>query len=188
MSRAKPDSGTGAGGAQGPPALRRDAEGRVEPSSLASVIQWFLDYDERVAVVRFPAVEALFQWRQQEELGGRGGEEPLGFNRAEDRLAVGVMQALVVHDTEAGLHGWIKELLGALEDARGTNEAISEAYGLKPSEAVSVVTEAEKIPSRRERDIYLNCCWLETLCTAEARVLGWAYQGLYGRAFHPENF
>jgi hypothetical protein len=184
MSQAKPDSG--AGGTQGPPVLRRDAEGRVEPSSLAGVIQWFLDYDERVAVVRFPAVEALFQWRQQEEQ--KGPEEPVGFNRAEDRLAVGVMQALVVHDTEAGLHGWIKELLGALEDARQTNEAIAEAYGLKPSEEASVVTEAEKIPSRRERDIYLNCCWLETLCTAEARVLGWAYQGLYGRAFHPENF
>ncbi|HWS85489.1 MAG TPA: hypothetical protein VN282_00735 [Pyrinomonadaceae bacterium] len=171
---------------QGPPLMRRDARGRVEPASLAAVIQWFLDYDERVAVVRFPAVEALFQWRQAEELKGR--EDSFGFNRAEDRLAVGVMQALVEHDTEPGLHGWIRELLAALEDARQTNESIAEAYGLKPSEDSSVVHEAEKIPSRRERDIYLNCCWLETLCTAEARVLGWAYHGLYGRAFHPDNF
>jgi hypothetical protein len=171
---------------QGPPAVRRDARGRVEPASLAAVIQWFLDYDERVAVVRFPAVEALFQWRQAEELRSR--EEPVGFNRAEDRLAVGVMQALVEHDDERALHTWIKELLSALEDARQTNESIAEAYGLKPSEETSVVEEAEKVPSRRERDIYLNCCWLETLCTAEARVLGWAYRGLYGRAFHPDNF
>jgi hypothetical protein len=171
---------------QGPPPLRRDARGRVEPSSLAAVIQWFLDYDERVAVVRFPAVEALFQWRQAGEPGGR--EDSVGFNRAEDRLAVGVMQALVEHDSEPALHAWIKELLAALEDARQTNEAIAEAYGLNPSEDSSVVHEAEKIPSRRERDIYLSCCWLETLCTAEARVLGWAYQGLHGRAFHPENF
>jgi hypothetical protein len=184
MSKTEPKAGTN--GTQAPPAFRRDAQGRVEPASLAAVIQWFLDYDERVAVVRFPAVEALFQWRQQEE--PKGSEEPFGFNRAEDRLAIGVMQALVEHDTEAELHDWIKELLAALEDARQTNESIAEAYGLKPSEDASVVTEAEKIPSRRERDIYLNCCWLETLCTAEARVLGWAYQGLYGRAFHPENF
>ena len=170
----------------GPPRLARDAAGRVEPRALAGLIQWFLDYDERVAVVRFPAVEALFQWRQQGE--PKGGGDSVGFGRAEDRLAVGVMQALVEHDTEPGLHGWIKELLAALEDARQTNESIAEAYGLKPSEDSSVVHEAEKIPSRRERDIYLNCCWLETLCTAEARVLGWAYRGLYGRAFHPDNF
>ncbi|HEX8351530.1 MAG TPA: hypothetical protein VF611_01295 [Pyrinomonadaceae bacterium] len=177
------------GGAQGPPTLRRDAEGRVEPASLAGVIQWFLDYDERVAVVRFPAVESLFQWRQrQESLESKSGAEAVGFNRAEDRLAVGVMQALVEHDTEGALHAWIKELLAALDDAQKTNEAIAEAYGLKPSEESSVVSEAEKIPSRRERDVYLNCCWLETLCTAEARVLGWAYQGLYGRAFRPDNF
>ena len=184
MSKSKSEAAAGA--TEGPPVMRRDAQGRVEPASLAAVIQWFLDYDQRVAVVRFPAVEALFQWRQQEELKGSG--DPLGFNRAEDRLAVGVMQALVEHDTESALHGWIKELLSALEDARQTNESIAEAYGLKPSEDSSVVREAEKIPSRRERDIYLNCCWLETLCTAEARVLGWAYQGLYGRAFHPDNF
>ncbi len=186
MSKTLADAAAG-GGAQGPPALRRDARGRIEPASLASVIQWFLDYDERVAVVRFPAVESLFQWRQQQE-GPKAGGDALGFNRAEDRLAVGVMQALIEHDTESALHTWIKELLAALEDARGTNEAIAEAYGLKPSEESSVVSEAEKSPSRRERDVYLNCCWLETLCTAEARVLGWAYQGLYGRAFHPNNF
>ncbi len=187
MSQTRPDSAGGARGTQGPPPLRRDAEGRVEPSSLAAVIQWFLDYDERVAVVRFPAVEALFQWRQQEELKGRG-DEAVAFRLAEDRLAVGVMQALVEHDTEVELHGWIKQLLSALDDASKTNGAIAEAYGLEPSEESGVVEEAGKIPSRREREVYLNCCWLETLCTAEARVLGWAYQGLYGRPFHPDNF
>src|SRR5215204_19378 len=114
MSETKADGA--AGGSQGPPTLRRDAQGRIEPASLAAVIQWFLDYDERVAVVRFPAVEALFQWRQQGE--SREGDDSFGFSRAEDRLAVGVMQALIEHDTEGALHGWIKELLAALEDAR----------------------------------------------------------------------
>jgi hypothetical protein len=184
--KAVADTDAAANGAQGPPALRRDAGGRVEPKALAALIQWFLDYDERVAVVRFPVVEALFQWRQQETL--KEQPDAVAFNSAEDRLAVGVMQALVAHDTERELHAWIKELLGALDDATKTNEAVADAYGLKPDENSSVVAEAEKIPSRRERDIYLTCCWLETLCTAEVRVLGWAYRELYGRAFHPDNF
>ncbi len=174
-----------AGATGGPPPVRRDAGGRVEPASLAAVIQWFLDYDERVAVVRFPAVEALFQWKQRGD--SEGDASAVAFNRAEDRLAVGVMQALVEHDTERALHAWIGELLGALDDATKTTEAVAEAYGLRP-DASSVINEAEKIPARRERDIYLTCCWLETLCTAEVRVLGWAYRELYGRPFHPNNF
>src|SRR5256714_82124 len=186
MSNAETKGTAGRDGFHQPPALRRDARGRIEPASLADLIQWFLDYDERVAVVRFTAVEALFQWKQQETL--KGNPEAYAFSRAEDRLAVGVMQALVEHDTEDELHGWIKELLAAIDDASKTTEAIADSYGLTPSEDSSVVSEAEKIPSRREREIYLNCCWLETRCTAEARVLGWAYMGLYGRPFHPDNF
>src|ERR1044071_1291004 len=138
MSKSKSEA-AGAGA----PLMRRDARSLAEPGTLAAIIQWFLDYDERVAVVRFPAVEALFQWRQAEELKGR--EDSFGFNRAEGRLAVGVMQALVEHDDERALHGWIKELLAALEDARQTNESIAEADGLKPPEDSSVVHEAGKI-------------------------------------------
>ena len=85
-----------------PPALLRDAEGRVVPSTLAELIQWFLDYDERVAVVRFPAVESLFQWKQQEAL--RAEPDAFAFNTAEDRLAVGVMQALQTYQTEPAIH------------------------------------------------------------------------------------
>lgn len=172
-------------GAHRPPTLRRDTQGRVVPSALADLIQWFLDYDQRVAVVRYPAIEALFQWKQQESLRERPND--VAFNRAEDRLAVGIMQALQTNDTEPELHGWITDLLGALDDATKTNEAISNAYDLRPDEEASVVTEAEKIPSRRERDVYLTCCWLETLCTAEIRVLGWAYQQLYGKPFNPQR-
>lgn len=169
-----------------PPPIRRDAGGLVEPSSLADAIQWFLDFDQRVAFVRYPSVESLFQWRQSATLS----EQPdsYAFASAEDRLAVGIMQALKEYDTERGLHGWVGELLAALDDARQTSEAVAGAYGLTPGEGSSVLGEAEKIPSARERAIYLNCCWLVTLCTAEARVLGWAYQSLYGRPFRPENF
>jgi hypothetical protein len=169
-----------------PPPLRLDSQGRVEPSSLAELIQWFLSYDERVAVVNYPSVELLFQWKQQQLLSE--SPDSYTFARAEDRLAVGIMQALAEHNTERALHAWIRELLTALDDATKTDEAISEAYNLRPTAENSVVEEAAKIPSERERGVYLTCCWLETLCTAEIRVLGWAYQQLYGRPFHPENF
>lgn len=169
-----------------PPSLRRDTEGRIEPSSLAEVIQWFLNYDRRVAVVNYPAVESLFQWKQQDTL--QSDPDAYAFARAEDRLAVGIMQALVEHTTEPRLHAWIKELLGALDEATKMNEEIALAYGLHPNEESSVVAEADKIPTARERGIYLTCCWLETLCTAELRILGWIYRDLYGRAFHPDNF
>ncbi|HYE13889.1 MAG TPA: hypothetical protein VD968_05540 [Pyrinomonadaceae bacterium] len=185
MPRTGESTGRGGGG-QGPPALRRDSRGRVEPASLADLIQWFLDYDRRVAVVRFPAVEHLFRLKQAAALAER--PDAVEFASAEDRLAVGVMQALVEHDSERELHAWVRELLGALDDATKTNEAIAESYGLRPGEGASVVEEAEKIPSAREREVYLTCCWLETLCTAEIRVLGWAYRELYGRPFHPDNF
>ncbi|HVF58112.1 MAG TPA: hypothetical protein VM934_18330 [Pyrinomonadaceae bacterium] len=185
MARTETEGAAG-GGTTGPPPLRRDEAGRIEPSSLADMIGWFLSYDERVAVVNFPVVEALFQWKQAEQL--RADPEAFTFARAEDRLAVGIMQALTENESERELHGWIKELLGALDDATRTNEAIAAAYGLDPGEDSSPVAEAEKIPAERERSIYLTCCWLETLCTAEARVLGWAYRQLHGRPFHPENF
>lgn len=164
-----------------PPPLRRDAAGRVEPQSLAGVIEWFLNYDQRVAVVKFPAVEALFQARQEE--ARRLDPEAFVFALAEDRLAVGIMQAVAEHTSERALGDWIKELLGALDEAAKTNEAIAGAYNLNPVERANVLDEAEKIPTRNERAIYLTSCWLETLCTAEARVLGWIYQQLYGRPF-----
>lgn len=183
MAIAKTDNATET---QRPPTLRRDSEGRIEPSSLADVIQWFLNYDQRVAVVNFPAVESLFQWKQQQAL--QEDSNAFAFARAEDRLAIGIMQALKEHESERELHAWLKELLAALNDAAKTNEEISAAYNLQPPEDAPVLTEAEKIPARNERALYLTCCWLETLCTAEIRVLGWVYQELYQRPFHPDNF
>ena len=84
---------------------------------------------------------------------------------------------------ERALHAWIAQLLNALDDASRTNEEITSAYRLDPAE--SPVAESGKIPAAAEREVYLTCCWLEVLCTAEARVLGWVYQELYGRPFQP---
>lgn len=165
-----------------PPTLRRDSLGELDVSSLADVIEWFLNYDQRASVIRHPKVEEIFQWKQAESR--REGEEVFQFDHAEDRLAIGIMQALASHQSEEDLHGWISQLLNALDDAVKTNEAMADAYKLD-ADAASTVEEAEKIPTASGRKVYLSCCWLEVLCTAELRITGWIYQELYGRPYAP---
>jgi hypothetical protein len=165
------------------PVLRRDPQGRVDVDSVPDVIQWFLDYDQRVAVVKHPRVEEIFQWKQEQSR--RTGEEVFIFNRAEDRLAIGIIQALAENATERALHSWIGQLLNALDTASQANESVSEAYDLDLAGSVSTVTESEKVPSERGRTEFLLNCWIETLCSAEARVLGWLYQEFYGQPFAP---
>ena len=166
-----------------PPPLKHDEQKEINVSSLADVIQWFITYDQRTSIIRHPKVEELFHWKQQQSR--TADEDIYNFEHAEDRLAIGIMQALAEHKDEGSLHDWISQLLNALDDAVKTNEAITMAYKLGTDEAESTVKEAEKIPSATERKIYLTCCWLETLCTAELRIMGWIYQELYGRPFTP---
>ena len=168
---------------QGPPPLGLDAQGDVLTGSLADVIEWFLNYDQRVAVIRHPQVERVFQWKQDESV--KAGEEVYQFRNAEDRLAIGIVQAITSNPTESELHDWISQLLNVLDDAAKTNEEIAGAYKLDASEKSSAIEEAGKLPTARERKIYLTCCWLEALCTAELRVLGWVYQELYGKPYAP---
>jgi hypothetical protein len=59
------------------------------------------------------------------------------------------------------------------------------AYRLAVGADTSAVAESEKIPTAAGREVYLTYCWLEVLCTAEIRVLGWLYRELYGRQFQP---
>jgi hypothetical protein len=171
---------------QGPPPIKLDSPGNINTASLADCIQWFLERDQRVAVIRHPTVEELFHWKQNESKSEN--EEVFIFDHAEDRLAIGIIQALMQNTSEQELHAWISQLLNTLDEATKVNEEIAGAYKLQTEGGASVVTESEKIPTRRERTGYLVSCWLETLCTAEIRVLGWIYQELYGRPFHPDTY
>ncbi len=164
------------------PPLRRNASGRVDVDSVPDVIQWFLDYDERVAIIKHPRVEEVFQWKQSQTRDA--GEKVFIFNRAEDRLAIGIIQALADNSTEYDLHSWISQLLNALETASKANESVAESYHLD-LRGGSIVKEAGKIPSERGRQEFLINCWVETLCTAEARVLGWLYKEFYSRPYVP---
>ncbi|MFN2498751.1 MAG: hypothetical protein ABR557_06685 [Pyrinomonadaceae bacterium] len=179
----KATTGNGDCASAAPPALGRDAAGRLDLDSVPDVIQWFLDFDQRVAIVKHRNVEEVFQWKQQHSQAA--GEQVFAFNRAEDRLAIGIIQALAQHATERELHSWISQLLNALDSASKANEAAMAAYQLNLQGGGSVVGEVQKIPSTRGREEFLINCWLETLCTAEARVLGWLYKELYGRPYAP---
>ena len=86
------------------PPLQRDSAGRIDLDSIPDVIQWFLDFDQRVAIVKHPNVEEVFQWKQQESRAA--GEPVFDFNRAEDRLAIGIIQALAQYATETALPNW----------------------------------------------------------------------------------
>ena len=165
------------------PPLRRDSYGHIDVDSVPDVIDWFVNYDQRVAVVRHPSVEEVFQWKQEQSRSQ--GEEVFIFNRAEDRLAIGIIQALADNPTERELHSWIRQLLGALEDASKATETTAETYRLDLRSGGSILTQADKIPFHRGRTEFLMNCWIETLCTAEARVLGWLYKEFYGRPFAP---
>ncbi len=164
-----------------PPKLQKTADGSIDTHSLADLLEWFLNYDSRVALVRNPQVEELFQWKQQDDKVN--GIEIYPFENAEARFAVGIFQALGANDSESALQIWLTEVVEALGEAKQTNEAIAASYKLEQGK--SHVEEARKISSNIEKRLYLSCCWLESLCTAEARVLGWIYQEIYGKQFQP---
>lgn len=168
------------------PALGRDEYGAPDYDSLPEVIQWFLDFDQRVAVIKHAKVEELFQWKQEQSRLAH--EDVFNFSRAEDRLAIGILQSVAHNRTERELHAWIAQLLNALDRASKATEDVTSAYQLDMDGASSVVSESKKIPAANTRTDFLFNCWLETLCTAEIRVLGWLYREFYSRPFHPENF
>lgn len=172
-----------------PPVVTRDrVTGALDQAALVECVTWFLNFDSRVAIVRHPHVEAVFQWKQTRDETASPSANAFHFDSAEDRFALGIFQALETYATEADLHSWISELLTALDDATKTNEAITEAFALSTDANLSAIERAAELPTDDEREIFLTTCWLEVLCTAEARVLGWLYQDLYNRPFHPNNF
>jgi hypothetical protein len=164
-----------------PPKLQKTATGDIDVNSLANLLEWFLTFDRRVSIVRHPHVEELFQWKQKDDEAN--GVEVYPFENAESRFAIGAFQALGENETEDKLQSWITEVLQALGEAKQTNEEIAKSYKLDA--AKSHVEQAETIPTNTERRLYLTSSWLEALCTAEVRFLGWVYQELYGKTFEP---
>lgn len=164
-----------------PPKLEKTASGDINTTSLADLLEWFLNNDGRVGIVRNPHVEELFQWKQTDDAAH--GVEVYPFENAEARFAIGAFQAVAEYGSEAKLRVWITEVLQALGESKQMNEDIGASYKLNSGE--SHVTQAAAISSDAERRLYLSSGWLEALCTAEVRFLGWVYQELYGKPFEP---
>ena len=168
-----------------PPKLRPGAQGGVDPSSVADLLEWFLSFDERTARMRHPNTEELVQWKQQDEAANGVGVYP--FENAEARFAIGVFQALQENDSEPILNLWLNDVVAALHDARETKREITEANNLDKDAERSSMEKASLLTTNAERRLYLTSCWLEALCTAEARVLGWIYQEMYGKPLTPQQ-
>jgi hypothetical protein len=169
--------------ATAPAGIRYLPDGKIDNGSLADIVEWFLNFDERTARMRHPHTDELFQWKQKDDEENGIGTYP--FPNAEARFAVGTIQAIHENSSEPLLKLWITDVLSALHDARETRNELTAAYGLDADLESSAVERAEKIPTRTERRLYLTCSWIEALCTAEARVLGWLYQEIYGKIFAP---
>ena len=163
------------------PALRKTENGDIDVGSLADLLEFFLNFDQRVALVRHPHVEELFQWKQA--FDSEQGMEVYPFENAESRFAIGVFQVLGENNTETKLQNFISESLQVLGESKQTNEEIAASYNLESGK--SHVEQSQVIDSDLEKQIYLTSCWLEALCTAEVRFLGWVFQELYGKPFQP---
>ncbi|MEP6925388.1 MAG: hypothetical protein ABI954_13050 [Pyrinomonadaceae bacterium] len=166
-----------------PPPLQKNQSGEINIESLASTVEWFLSYDERVAAMRHPSVDAIYQWRQQD--ANSNGAEMAPFPRAEDRFAIGIFQAIAENDSEPSLKQWMSEILTAMQESKELAGQIAGDYKFSLEANSTPIEEANLLPTNGEKRMYLSARWFEILCTAELRVLGWIYQELYGKPFAP---
>lgn len=166
-----------------PPNIRVLDNGTPDIGSVADVLEWFLNYDEKTARMRHPNTDELFRWKQEDDKANGIGTYP--FENAEARFALGTIQAISENNEEPLLKLWITDVLEALGRARETKTEMEHSFKLTDDMEASSLQKAEKLTTTVERRIYLTSCWLETLCTAEARVLGWIYQQLYNKPFEP---
>lgn len=165
------------------PPLVKTQNGEINIESLANLVEWFLSYDERVAALRYPSVDAIYQWRQQDANSNGAEMEP--FPRAEDRFAMGIFQAIAENSSEPALKTWISDILTAMQESKELAGQIAGDYKFSPEANVSPIEEANLLATNEEKRMYLSARWFEILCTAELRVLGWVYQQLYGKPFAP---
>jgi hypothetical protein len=167
-----------------PPKIRPGENGQPDVGSVADLLEWFLNFDERTARIRHANSDELFRWKQADDEANGVGTYP--FDNAEARFAVGAIQALGENNSEPLLNLWITDVLEALGRARETKTELEHTFDLNDELESSSLTKAEKLTTNTQKRLYLSSCWLEVLCTAEARFLGYVYQEIYGKPYEPK--
>ncbi len=156
--------------------------GVPEVASLADLVEWFLANDERTSRIRHPYANELFEWKQKDDEAR--GVAIFPFDNAEARFALGAIQAINENKSEPILKLWITDVLEALGAAREMKTELTNAYRLDDGDPEAfALKKSEKLTTAAEKRLYLTNCWFEILYTAEARVLGYVYQEIYGRPF-----
>lgn len=168
-----------------PPALIKNPDGDINVNSLADLLEWFLNYDQKVNIMRHPHVQELFEWKQADDAAQ--GIQVYPFENAEARFAVGAFQAIAENNSQSQLQEWMTDILQALGEAKQTREDFVKENNLETNQGASFVVEAQKLSSKIEQRLFLTSAWIESLCTAEVRFLGWVYQEIYGVPFQPAN-
>ena len=166
-----------------PPALAKNPDGDINVNSLADLLEWFLNYDQKVGIMRHPHVQELFEWKQADDAAQ--GVSVYPFENAEARFAIGFFQAIAENASQAKLQQWMTDILQALGESKQTREDFVGQYNLETNQGASFVMEAQKLPSRLEQRLFLTSAWIESLCMAEVRFLGWVYQEIFGKTFQP---
>jgi hypothetical protein len=166
-----------------PPDLAKNPDGEINANSLADLLEWFLNYDQKVGIMRHNHVQELFEWKQADDAAN--GKSVYPFENAEARFAIGTFQAIAENNSQTQLQEWITDVLQALGESKQTREDFVKEFNLETNQGASFVIEAQKLPSKLEQRMFLTSAWFESLCTAEVRFLGWVYQELYGVPFQP---
>ena len=162
------------------PPLQRDARGNVDLDSVPDVIQWFLDYDQRVAIIKHPNVEEVFQWKQEQSRRRRAKKFSISIRPKIGWRSESFRRLPRTPPNARFIRGLANFLTRSTPRRRPTKQLPKLTSSISRSGG-SIVKEAEKIPSAARTSRFLINCWVETLCTAEARVLGWLYKEFYGR-------
>jgi len=169
-----------------PPKLRLTAEGSADIGSLADVLEWFLNFDETHRPHEATRPSKRFSNGNSRTTRSTASRSTRS-RTPRPALPSARFQALAENDTEPKLNRLDHRY--PQRPRRRPDVAHRDLGILRPRRRPELyaVAKADKLTTAIEKRIYLTSSWIEALCTAEARYLGWSIRKLYGKPFHPKR-